>query len=194
MANFSDLARKINEENQKSGVIVQEAQPFKSTLDTSETDEFIEKARQSLIGEKDASNKGNIAGTAKTQTSSSAYGQRTANGQTQQSGTAQSAYRSPYVGGTVYPGTKAEDIDTKAKKYSQKCIQVSIDVEQSSKNNWDIVSVINESYADKKKSAEQRAKDKKKKRDKESTAQLFLELGCITIESFYRMLGGKKIE
>ena len=131
MSNFSDLAKKINAENQKSETISQEAQPFKSVLDNSETEELIEKARQSLIAEKngtDAKTSINGAGPASTgqktaQSNSSSPYSRTTSGSQSSSGA--QPYRSPYVGGNTY--SKPEDIDDKARKYSKGCVQASME-------------------------------------------------------------------
>jgi heterodisulfide reductase subunit B len=196
MSNFSDLAKKINEENHKAETLSQEAQPFKSVLDNSETEELIEKARQSLIAEKNGSDaKTSINGA----TGTSSGGQKTAQqgsspytrttGSTQTSGGAQ-PYRSPYVGSNTY--NKPEDIDDKARKYSKGCVQTSMESIKKTKNNWDIVTAVNQSFEDRHKSAQQLLKEQKKQDRKETRAQLLLEFGCLTIENFYKMLGGKK--
>lgn len=195
MANFSDLARKINEENQKTETIAQEAQPFKSVLDNSETEELIEKARQSLIAEKNGSeSKTSINGSGaqsssgqKTPSSGSPY---TRNGTGTQSSAGAQPYRSPYVGTSNY--NKTEDIDEKARKYSKCCVQASMESIKKTKNNWDIVSAVNQSFEDRRKSEKQLLKERRKQDRKEARAQLLLEFGCLTIENFYKMIGGKK--
>lgn len=172
---FRNIAQLVNAETIPEASTVQEVEILKLTVDNSESISNIEKAKQLLVGEKEArENRADINGTGS--------GSRSASSSQGSKGEYRSGY-SPYDGNRIY---RSESDKEKARKYADGCFKASKDrALKSRRPDWDIVSAINRSAADRRKTESELRWEARKRGMKKGFLQMLVAAGEAIIESLY---------